>query len=64
MAGYFNFFPSTEYANTIVTNLISKVKFDQSVQENLAVFYPYTIEQGERPDQIAARYYDLSLIHI
>lgn len=58
MAGYFNFFPSTEYANTIVTNLISKVKFDQSVQRNLAVFYPYTIEQGERPDQIAARYYD------
>jgi len=57
MAGYFNFFPSTEYANTIVTNLISKVKFDQSVQKNLAVFYPYTIEQGERPDQIAARYY-------
>lgn len=58
MAGYFNFFPSTEYANTIVTNLISKVKFDQSVQKNLAVFYPYTVEQGERPDQIAARYYD------
>jgi hypothetical protein len=58
MAGYFNFFPSTEYANTIVTNLISKVKFDQSVQKNLAVFYPYTVEQGERPDQIAARYYN------
>lgn len=58
MAGYFNFFPSTEYANTIVTNLISKVKFDQSVQKNLAVFYPYTVEQGERPDQIAGRYYD------
>ena len=58
MAGYFNFFPSTEYANTIVTNIITKVKFDQSVQKNLAVFYPYTIEQGERPDQIAARYYE------
>jgi len=57
MAGYFNFFPSTEYANTIVTNVISKVKFDQSVQKNLAIFYPYTVEQGERPDQIAARYY-------
>lgn len=58
MAGYFNFFPSTEYANTIVTNVISKVKFDQSVQKNLAVFYPYIVEQGERPDQIAARYYN------
>lgn len=58
MAGYFNLFPSTNYANTIATNIISKVKFDQSVQKNFAIFYPYTIEQGERADQIAARYYD------
>jgi len=58
MAGYFNFFPSTNYANNLVTNIISKVKFDQSVQENFAVFYPYTIQQGERADQIAARVYD------
>lgn len=58
MPGYFNFFPSTSYANNIVTNIIAKVKFDQSVQENLAIFYPYTIIQGERADQIAARVYD------
>jgi hypothetical protein len=58
MPGYFNFFPTTSYANNIVTNVIAKVKFDQSVQENLAIFYPYTIIQGERADQIAARVYD------
>jgi len=58
MPGYFNFFPSTSYANNIVTNVIAKVKFDQSVQENLAIFYPYTIQQGERADHIAARVYD------
>lgn len=58
MAGYFNFFPSTNYANNIVTNIIAKVKFDQSIQENFAVFYPYTIQQGERADQIAARVYN------
>ena len=39
MPGYFNFFPTTSYANNIVTNVIAKVKFDQSVQENLAIFY-------------------------
>jgi len=58
MPGYFNFFPTTSYANNIVTNVIAKVKFNQSVQENLAIFYPYTIIQGERADQIAARVYD------
>jgi hypothetical protein len=58
MPGYFNFFPTTIYANNIVTNVIAKVKFDQSVQENLAIFYPYTVIQGERADQIAARVYD------
>lgn len=62
MAGYFNFFPSTNYANNIVTNVIAKIKFDQSVQENLAIFYPYTIQQGERADQIAARVYDDSTL--
>lgn len=58
MAGYFNFFPATQYANTIATNIISKVKFDQSVQNNLAIFYPYQIQQGERADQIAYKFYD------
>lgn len=58
MPGYFNSFPSTNYANNIVTNVLAKIKFDQSVQENFAIFYPYTIQQGERPDQIAARVYE------
>ena len=58
MSGYFNFFPSTNYANNIVTNIIAKVKFEQSVQENFAIFYPYTIQQGERADHIAARVYE------
>jgi len=58
MAGYFNFFPTTNYANNLATNIITKVKFDESVQRNLAIFYPYTIKRGERADQIAARVYE------
>jgi hypothetical protein len=57
MAGYFSYFPSILYGNTAVTNVIAKIRFDQSVAQNLAVFYPYTIEQGERADQIANFYY-------
>jgi hypothetical protein len=57
MASYFSFFPSLLYGNTAVTNIIAKVQFEKSVASNLAVFYPYTIEQGERADQIASFYY-------
>ena len=57
MSGYFNYFPSLFYGNTAVTNVIAKVRFDQSVVRNLGVFYPYTVEEGERPDQVAQHYY-------
>lgn len=58
MSGFFNYFPSLFYSNTAVTNVIAKVRFEESVARNLAVFYPYTIIEGERPDHIAQRYYD------
>jgi hypothetical protein len=58
MSSYFNYFPSLIYANTAVTNIIAKVKFEESVSKNLAVYYPYTIAEGERPDQIAEHYYE------
>lgn len=58
MAGFFNYFPSLFYSNTAATNIIARVRFEESVAKNLAVFYPYTIMEGERPDQIAQRYYD------
>lgn len=57
MASYFSFFPSLLYGNTAVTNVLAKIRFQQSVARNLAVFYPYTIEQGERADQVANFYY-------
>lgn len=57
MSNYFSFFPTLLYSNTAVTNVIAKVKFDESVSKNLAVFYPYTIQEGERADQVAHNYY-------
>lgn len=58
MSSYFSFFPSLLYANTAVTNIIAKAKFDASVSKNLAVFYPYTLQEGERADQLAELYYE------
>jgi hypothetical protein len=58
MAHYFSFFPTLMYANTAAINVIAKVKFEESVSKNLAVFYPYTLEDGERADQVAETYYE------
>lgn len=62
MPGYFNYFPTTNFNNNLATNLLAKIKFDQSVIRNLAVFYNYNIKQGERADQIASKYYEDPLL--
>jgi hypothetical protein len=58
MSSFFSHFPTVLYGNNAVTNIIAKVKFQESVQKNLAVFYSYTVKEGERPDQIAESYYE------
>lgn len=57
MSGYFSFFPSLLYANTAASNLIAKVKFNEAVFKRAATYYPYTIVNNERADQIAESYY-------
>lgn len=57
MSGYFTYFPSLVYANTATTNIIAKVRFAESVAKHTATFYPYTVLEGQRPDQIAEEYY-------
>lgn len=50
-------FPTISYNNSIATNITVRLKFRQLVEDNLMVFYPYTVSEGERADTIAARYY-------
>ena len=57
MAGFFNFFPPLNYNGNLATNVIAKVAFEQTIKDSLVTYYPYTIEQGERPDQVAEKYY-------
>lgn len=58
MPSYFSFFPTTIYKNKAVNNVILKAAFDESVKNNLALFYPYSVVAGERPEQIASHYYN------
>lgn len=58
MSSFFKYFPTLLYSNTVATNVIAKIRFEESVAKNLAVFLPYEIQEGQRPDQIAENYYN------
>jgi hypothetical protein len=54
---YFDKFQTITYANTAVRNITQRAVVLSSIYNNPALYYPYDIEQGERPDNIADRYY-------
>jgi hypothetical protein len=58
MYNLFTKFPIISYNGQLAINLIPKIKFTEAAKKTGAVYYPYTIEEGERPDIIAANYYD------
>lgn len=58
MFNLFNKFPIVYYGDDVVINILAKVKFNDVVKKTGAIYYPYTILEGERPDIIAANYYD------
>jgi len=57
MDRYFEKFQTISYANTIVKNITQRTVVLNSVYNNPLFYYPYDIQQGERPDNIADRYY-------
>ncbi len=71
MANYFNFFPVTFYSSgannstslDIVTNIISRFAFEESLKENSSAFYPYDIKESDTPESIAYKIYGSSERH-
>lgn len=64
MAKYFNNFPKVDYALEtpnqfdFVTNITSRFGIDEKTKDNATVYYQYSIEDGETPEIISAKYYD------
>lgn len=58
MYNLFTKFPVIYYNSNLAVNILAKVKFNQAALKASAIYYPYTIREGERPDVIAANYYD------
>lgn len=64
MSRFFNYYPSIFYnfeknsnVYDIVTNITTKVSFDQDFKENSVVYYEYVITDGESPEVLAHKIY-------
>ena len=55
---YFDKFPLITYSNNTVVDITRRVTLLDRVSRNPYVFFPYEIEDNERPDQLSARYYE------
>ena len=51
-------FDIINYNGVPVRNIFTRITFSDLVKKTGAVFYPYTVTEGERPDTIAHQYYD------
>lgn len=61
MDNYFKHYPLIRYgnnvSNTVSVNLLAKIAFQKTIQQNYEIFHPYTIQEGDRADTIAEYYY-------
>ena len=65
MSNYFYTFPTVPYdadgtmpnKYQTVRNIMNRIKIKESIKSDIAAFYPYIIEEGERPDILSYKYY-------
>lgn len=63
MSRYFSYFPKFLYSVNdnqsieYVTNILTRIKFDDNIKKQSSVYYTYTIGDGERPDTLAHKIY-------
>lgn len=57
MSTYFSHFPIITYNGVVSRDITRRTTFVQDVLSNPYVFLPYTVKDGERPEDIAYNYY-------
>ena len=57
MSDYFNNFPIVQYQDKTVTNITKSVKILDGLRNTPYAFLPYTVKDGERPEDVAYYYY-------
>ena len=70
MAQFFNYYPKTFYSSNTnstgidtVTNIITRFSFEDTLKQNSASFYKYSIKDSDTPEIIADKYYGDSERH-
>jgi len=54
---YFENFPEVVYDGKLVKDITRRNQFVRGLQNNPLLYMPYTVEEGERPEDIANFYY-------
>jgi hypothetical protein len=57
MTRYFENFPTIEYEGQRVKDITRRNQFTKLVSTNPLLYMPYTVKEGERPEDIANFYY-------
>lgn len=57
MSTYFSNFPVIQYDGINVRDIVRRTKFVETTLSNPYVFLPYTVKEGEKPEDIAFNYY-------
>lgn len=57
MSKYFRYFPEVVYTGKVVRDITKRVRFHDTVGSNPYVFLPYTIKEGEKPEDVSHLYY-------
>jgi hypothetical protein len=55
---YFNKFPLINYNGHTAVNLLTRAQLSKSTKSDKTVFYPYTIRDYDRADNLSENYYD------
>lgn len=57
MARYFENFPTITYEGQLVRDITRRNQFTKLVSTNPLLYLPYTVKEGQRPEDIANFYY-------
>ena len=65
MSNYFHTFPTIQYDTDgtmpnkyqTVRNIMNRAKIKYSIKSDIAAYYPYLVQEGERPDILSFKYY-------
>lgn len=55
---YFKNLPVISYNNNLAVNIMSRAKISDEMKSDSGMFFPYTLEDGDRADNVSTAYYD------